>query len=84
MVQIGAYLLALRATHGERAARFGYVRYATDTFRVELSEALETRVRDIVAAVRAGRGAAVVHRSHAIPARCANCPVRERCDEALA
>ena len=84
MVQLGAYLRALRATHGERAARFGYVRYAADTFRVELTEALDVRVREIVAAVRAGRSAPVVHRSHEIPARCANCPVRERCDERLA
>jgi len=82
-VQLGAYMIALRSTHGERAARHGYVRYAERTFRVELSERLEARVRAIVAAVRAGRRAAVVHRSHDVPARCANCPVRDRCDEAL-
>jgi CRISPR-associated exonuclease Cas4 len=83
-VQVGAYLLALRATHGARAARHGYVRYAERSFRVELTTALEARVREIVAAVRAGREAAVVHRSHDVPARCRNCPVREACDEKLA
>ncbi|HET7457463.1 MAG TPA: PD-(D/E)XK nuclease family protein [Gemmatimonadaceae bacterium] len=83
-VQLGAYLLALRATHPERAAGHGYVRYAARGFRVELTAALERRVRAIVAAVRAGRSAAVVHRSHDVPARCAACPVRERCDERLA
>ena len=83
-VQLGAYLLALRATHADRAARHGYVRYAGRTFRVELTAALEARVREIVAAVRAGRSAAVVHRSHDVPARCRNCPVREACDERLA
>jgi CRISPR/Cas system-associated exonuclease Cas4 (RecB family) len=83
-VQIGVYLLALRATYGERAARFGYVRYATGTFRVDLTEELERRVREIAAAIRAGRRAAVVRRSHAVAARCARCAVRDYCDEALA
>ena len=83
-VQLGAYLLALRATYGERAARYGEVRYAGRSFRVELTPALERRVGAIVASVRAGRSAAVVHRSHEVPARCASCPVRESCDERLA
>jgi hypothetical protein len=82
-VQLGAYLLALRAMVHERAAPFGYVRYATGTFRVPLTDALERRVRAIVAAIRTGRTAAVVHRDHDVPARCVNCPVREHCDEAL-
>ena len=84
-VQLGAYLLLVRATYGaDRAASYGYVRYAARTFRVELNAALEARVQAIVAAVRGGRSAAVVHRSHDVPARCRNCPVREACDERLA
>jgi CRISPR-associated exonuclease Cas4 len=83
-VQLGAYLLALRATEGDRAAPFGYVRYAARKFRVPLTADLEGRVREIVAAIRAGRRAPVVHRSHDEPWRCARCPVREHCDEALA
>lgn len=83
-VQVGAYLLLLRATYGDRAGAFGYVRYSTGTFRIELTPELEFRVRAILAAVRVGRRAAVVHRSHSAPARCANCPVRAHCDEALA
>lgn len=82
-VQVGAYLLLLRATYGGRAAQFGYVRYATGTFRIDLTPALEGRVRWIVAAVRSGRRAAVVHRSHNVPGRCAGCAVRAHCDEAL-
>ena len=82
-VQVGAYVLLLRAVYGDRAARFGYVRYSTGTFRIELTSDLERRVRGIVAAVRAGREAAVIHRSHDIPARCANCAMRPHCDEAL-
>jgi hypothetical protein len=83
-LQLGAYLLALRGTVGIRAATAGYVRYASDTFRIELTPNLERRVRETVAAVRRGRSASVVHRSHSIRARCAACPVREHCDERLA
>lgn len=82
-VQLGVYLLAARATYGVRAAPFGYVRYARAAFRVELTQNLEQRVLQVAAAIRAGREARVVHRSHAIPARCAGCPVRCQCDESL-
>ena len=82
-VQLGAYLLLLRSLHESRAASFGYVRYATGTFRVDLTHQLEMRVREIVGAIRAGRQAADIHRSHNIPARCENCSVRAHCNEAL-
>ena len=82
-VQVGAYVLLLQAAYGERAAPFGYVRYSTGTFRVDLTSGLERRVRGIVAAIRGARAAAVIHRSHDIPARCANCAMRPNCDEAL-
>ena len=82
-VQLGVYLLAVRATYGVRAAPFGYVRYARADFRVELTPSLEQRVLQIATAIRADRKARAVHRSHAIRARCAGCPMRRRCDESL-
>ena len=82
-LQLGAYLVALRGTAGLRASTTGYVRYASDTFRIDLTPDLERRVRETVAAVRRGRRASVVHRSHSIRARCASCPVRHHCDEQL-
>ena len=82
-LQVGAYLLALRGTAGARAGSTGYVRYASGTFRVDLSPELERRVRETVAMVRRDRHAAVVHRSHSIRARCSGCPVRRQCDESL-
>ena len=82
-LQLGAYLLALRGTVGDRASTTGYVRYASDTFRIDLSAELERRVRETVAAVRRGRRASVVHRSHSIRARCVACPMRHHCDEQL-
>jgi hypothetical protein len=53
-LQVAAYLIALRATAKEAAATFGYLRYATGTFRVGLTRELEERVRAIVDAIRAG------------------------------
>lgn len=82
-VQIGAYLLALRGTFPDRASEAGYVRYADQTFGVRLTPELEREVERIAAAVRRGRLAHVLHRSHDIPARCRACPVRLQCDEAL-
>lgn len=83
-IQVGAYLMLLRATYGDRAGPFGYVRYSTGTFRVELTPALASHVREIVAAIRVGRQAALVHRSHSVPAKCAGCAMRRHCNEALA
>ena len=82
-LQVGAYLIALRSTAGARAGSTGYLRYAAGTFRIDLSPDLERRVRDTVALIRRGRRAVIVHRSHAIRARCAGCPVRNDCDERL-
>jgi CRISPR/Cas system-associated exonuclease Cas4 (RecB family) len=82
-IQIGAYLMALRATMGDRASRIGYVRYRTRTFDVALSPDLEQEVRQLVTALRRGRTARVVHRSHSVSARCRACPVLQHCDEAL-
>lgn len=83
-VQIGAYLLALRATADEHASRVGYVRYQTGTFEVALTPNLETEIRELIAKLRRARQVAVVHRSHNSPPRCRACPVRQHCNEALA
>src|SRR5438093_2295685 len=82
-LQVAAYLIALRATAKDDAATFGYLRYATGTFKVGLSSELERRVSAIVQAIRAGRSAATVNRSHSIVQRCVNCSVREHCNQAL-
>jgi CRISPR/Cas system-associated exonuclease Cas4 (RecB family) len=83
-LQLGVYLLGLRALAGNRAAEFGYVRYATNTFKVGLSARLETDVRHVAQAIRSGRANNAPHRSHRIPARCRACAVRSHCDESLA
>lgn len=82
-IQLGVYLLGMRATYGSEAADFGFVRYAEATFRVELTPALERRVIEVAKAIRAGRSAPVIHRSHDVPARCAGCAMRPHCMESL-
>jgi len=83
-IQLGVYLLATRGTYGREAAGFGFVRYAATTFRVELTPALERRIVEVAAAIRMGRHAPVVHRSHEVHARCARCAMRQNCSESLA
>jgi CRISPR-associated exonuclease Cas4 len=82
-IQLGVYLLAMRATYGREAAGFGFVRYAAETFRVELTAGLERRIIEVANAIRRGRSATVIHRSHEVPARCAGCAMRPHCDESL-
>lgn len=82
-LQVATYLIALRATAKDAAATFGYLRYATGTFKVGLTSELERRVSAIVQAIRAGRSAATVNRSHSIVQRCVSCSVREHCNQAL-
>ena len=82
-VQLGAYLIAARATFGPQAADFGYVRYAEHTFRVGLTKELEGRVHEIVAGIRLGRTLPRVRRTHRVRARCAQCALRAHCDDAL-
>jgi CRISPR/Cas system-associated exonuclease Cas4 (RecB family) len=82
-LQLGVYLLGLRAMAGEGAADFGYVRYSAATFEVRLTSALEREIRAAVGAIGMGRDHRVVHRSHNMPARCRACAVRPYCDEFL-
>jgi CRISPR-associated exonuclease Cas4 len=82
-VQIAAYLIALRGTFPRLASRVGYVQYADRTFDVVLTPTLEDEITRLVAALRRGRSAPVMRRSHNVPAKCRACPVRQRCDERL-
>lgn len=82
-VQVSTYAMLLRASYGDQAAAFGYLRYATGTFEIRLTPARERQVTGIVAAIRRARVAAIVNRSHDIPARCAGCAMRPHCNERL-
>lgn len=82
-IQIAGYLMTLRGAAGDRASNVGYVKYHSNTFEVRLTPATEATIRRLVSEVRSARLAPLLHRSHRSPARCAGCPVRHRCDEAL-
>lgn len=83
-LQLGAYLLGLRGTVGEKALPIGFVRYQYASFEIPLTPELESRVAETVAAIRRDRTAAILHRSHRSVARCRGCAVRAICDESLA
>jgi CRISPR/Cas system-associated exonuclease Cas4 (RecB family) len=82
-IQIAGYLMTLRGAAGDSASSVGYVKYHSNTFEVRLTPAVEATIRRLVSEVRSARLAPLLHRSHRSPARCAGCPVRHRCDEAL-
>ena len=75
-LQIGTYLMLTRAP-------YGIVRYKDATFRVHLTQELEARCLAVADQVRAARRAAVVHRTHNVPAKCGACAHRTACGESL-
>jgi CRISPR-associated exonuclease Cas4 len=83
-VQIGAYLLLVRATYPTLFAGYGRVRYRETSFVVPLTPELESLCARTAALVRAARLASDVHRTHTLAAKCRTCAVRPACTEALA
>jgi CRISPR-associated exonuclease Cas4 len=82
-VQIGAYLLLVRANYPHAFAGYGRVRYRETAFVVHLTPELEALCVATAAAVRAARVAIDVHRTHDVPAKCRTCAMRPVCSEAL-
>jgi CRISPR-associated exonuclease Cas4 len=82
-MQIGAYLLMVRATYPREFAGYGRVRYRDVEFTVTLDPALEARCLALAERVRAARGAGVVHRTHDIAGKCGACAHRAACGESL-
>jgi CRISPR-associated exonuclease Cas4 len=83
LLQLGTYLLLVRANHAEAFAGYGYVRYREKVFRVPLTEALEARCLATADRVREARTATHVHRTHNIAAKCGACAHRAACGESL-
>jgi CRISPR/Cas system-associated exonuclease Cas4 (RecB family) len=82
-VQIGAYLLLVRAAYPTTFAGYGRVRYRATTFVVHLDPELESLCTRTAASVRAARRATNVHRTHTLAAKCRTCAMRPACSEAL-
>lgn len=82
-LQIVTYLMLVRAANPGASVPYGVVRYKETTFRVYLTEELEARCLAAAEKIRAARQAAVVHRTHNVPAKCRACAHRAACGESL-
>lgn len=82
-LQIGTYLMLVRAANPGATVPYGVVRYKETTFRVYLTEELEARCLAIAEKVRAARKATMVHRTHNIAAKCRACAHLTTCGEAI-
>jgi len=82
VVQLAAYCLLLEESE-PRFAGYGYLRYATGTFRVDFSESLRAELLRTLAALRADLSASDVDPNHDDPRRCARCSLVTRCCKAL-
>ena len=80
--QLAAYCALVTEAYGRRP-KYGLIRYADQTLRVDYTPALEAELRGLLDAMRADDGAADVPRSHQSPARCRACGFREECEQAL-
>ncbi|MBP7691470.1 MAG: CRISPR-associated protein Cas4 [Anaerolineales bacterium] len=81
--QLAAYCALVTETYGRRP-RYGLIKYADQTRRIEYSPALERDLLAVLAAMRAAGDAEDVARSHASAGRCAACGLRAECDQRLA
>ena len=83
VLQLAAYCLLVEENLGVRP-RHGIIQYADRQFAVDYTPELETALLAALADIRRGAAEpAGPPRSHASPARCASCGVREACDQRL-
>ncbi|MEN3334827.1 MAG: CRISPR-associated exonuclease Cas4 [Blastocatellia bacterium] len=62
---------------------YGMIRYRDAEIRVEYTPELRADLFDVIEEMRAARLSRDVHRSHDERGRCANCWMRDGCDESL-
>ena len=83
ILQLAAYCLLVEENLGRRPA-MGIIQYADRQFAVDYTVALEQRLLEVVAEMRAAaREIEGPHRSHSEERRCMRCGVCENCDERL-
>jgi CRISPR-associated exonuclease Cas4 len=82
VMQLAAYCLLVQETYGVRPP-YGIVKYPEHAFAVDFTPALEAALLDTLAAMRAGRRARDVARSHDEPPRCERCGVKDACDQRI-
>jgi CRISPR-associated exonuclease Cas4 len=82
VLQLIAYCLLVEETEGRRPA-YGIVKYADQAFRVDNTGESRRALIATLDAMRRDLARGNAHRSHADPARCRRCGVRDACDERL-
>jgi CRISPR-associated exonuclease Cas4 len=82
VMQLAAYCLLLEETSG-RAPRYGLLRYAEATFRIDFTPALRAELLATLEAMRGDLDAADCDRDHDEPRRCRGCGFFTVCAQAL-
>lgn len=82
VVQLAAYCALVAEAYGQRPA-YGLIQYRDRLIRVPYTPALERELLALLAQMRAGFTEDDMPRSHASPARCRGCGLRDDCDQAL-
>ncbi|MCZ7570435.1 MAG: Dna2/Cas4 domain-containing protein [Ardenticatenaceae bacterium] len=82
VLQLAAYCLLVEVTTG-RPPPAGLIVYAGQQWEIPYTDSLRTTLLTTLDAIRAGRRANDVPRSHTIPARCQACGFRAGCGQAL-
>ena len=83
VLQLATYCLLVEETFGKRP-RYGIIQYADKQFAIDYTPELERELLGVINQMHADLGANESHRNHKDARRCANCGVRESCDERLA
>ena len=82
VVQLAAYCLLLEETE-PRFAGYGYLRYASRTFRIDFTDRVRGELLRTLAEMRADLTAADVPPNHRDPRRCARCMLVRVCGRAV-
>ena len=82
VVQLAAYCLLVEETD-PRFAGYGYLRYATRTFRIDFSDSLRAELLRTAEALRADLSAGDVDPNHADAGRCVRCALVTVCGKSL-
>ncbi len=82
VLQLAAYCLLLEEAYRQRP-KYGIVKYADRMFAVDYTDALQTELLDVIAAMRDDLARGSTARSHAEAARCMRCGYRYACTERL-
>jgi len=82
VMQLAAYCLLVEEVLGT-AVPYGIIRYRDSEVEVDYTTELKEELLDLLDEMREARSYGEVHRNHDEMGRCANCYMRDVCDEAL-